>query len=80
MYSTLRDISQDILQNISHERYFAKCSQPFHNDALTWMNGFHKYVFTNEEWQLIENKRILNNKNVKQLLENYYLLIHCLTR
>ena len=28
----------------------------------------------------MENKRSINNKNVKQLLENNYLLIHCLTR
>ena len=28
----------------------------------------------------MENKRSINNKNVKQLLENDYLLIHCLTR
>ena len=79
IYSTLRNIFQDILQNISHAKYFTKCSLPLHN-ALTWMNDFHKSVQTNEKWQLMENKGSINNKNVKQLLENDYLLIHCLTR
>ena len=44
------------------------------------MNDFHKCVQTNEKWQLMENKRSINNKNVKQLLENDYLLIHFLSR
>ena len=35
-----------------------------------------------DKWlsQLMDNKKGINNKNVKQLLENDYLLIHCLTR
>ena len=35
-----------------------------------------------DKWlsQLMDNKKGINNKNVKQLLENDYLLIHCLSR
>ena len=61
MYSTLRNISQEILQNISHAKFFAKCSQPFHN-ALTLMNDFHQSVQTNKKWQLIENKKMKKRK------------------